>query len=120
MEAFAPISTFRQATIQVRTRQPTDVVDVTDQVEALVADASIGRGTINIRSFHGASALIVSEPDPLVLAMADPRPLVGAPICLNVSGGHVQRRPGQRIFLVELDGPRRHDVSVLVVGGEAK
>ena len=116
MEAFAPISTFRQATIEVHTRQPTDVIDVTDEVDALVATTSVGRGTLNIRSFHGASALVVSEPDPLVLAILR----IGAPICLNVTDGQVQRDPGQRIFLVELNGPRRHDVSVLVVGGDGQ
>jgi thiamine phosphate synthase YjbQ (UPF0047 family) len=116
MEAFARISTFRQATITVQTDRATDIVDVTGQVDALVADTAIDRGTLNIRSFHDATALIVGEPDPLVLAMLR----VGAPVCLNIKGGHVQREPGQRIFLVELGGPRRHEVSVLVVGGDAE
>ena len=116
MEAFASISTFRQTTITVHTDRSTDIVDVTGQVDALVADTAIDRGTLNIRSFDDATALVVSETDPLVL----PMPRVGAPVCLNVQGGHVQRGPGQRIFLVELNGPRRHDVSVLVVGGEAR
>ena len=36
--------------------------------------------------------------------------------CLNVSGGHLLLGQWQRVFFVELDGPRERDVSVLVYG----
>jgi secondary thiamine-phosphate synthase enzyme len=45
------------------------------------------------------------------------RALVLAPCaCLNVVGGRVHIGRWQRIFLVELDGPRQREVSVMVLG----
>jgi secondary thiamine-phosphate synthase enzyme len=42
--------------------------------------------------------------------------LLGASAALNVAGGQLQRGCWQRIFLVELDGPRSREVSVLLMG----
>jgi len=42
--------------------------------------------------------------------------LLGAFATLNIVGGAVQLGRWQRIFLVELDGPRRREVSVTVMG----
>lgn len=42
--------------------------------------------------------------------------LLGSSVGLNVSGGRLQLGRWQRLFLVELDGPRVREVSVLVVG----
>ena len=43
--------------------------------------------------------------------------LLGASAALNVAGGTLQRGRWQRIFFVELDGPRRREVSVLLMAG---
>lgn len=42
--------------------------------------------------------------------------LLGASAALNVADGVLQRGQWQRIFLVELDGPRTREVSVLLLG----
>lgn len=42
---------------------------------------------------------------------------LGASASLNLAAGRLQRGCWQRIFLVELDGPRTRDVSVLILGG---
>ncbi|HSF17935.1 MAG TPA: secondary thiamine-phosphate synthase enzyme YjbQ [Vicinamibacteria bacterium] len=42
--------------------------------------------------------------------------LLGASETLNVVDGEVQLGPWQRLFLVELDGPRRRSISILVMG----
>ena len=42
--------------------------------------------------------------------------LLGASASLNIVDGRLQRGCWQRIFLVELDGPRTREVSVLVMG----
>ncbi len=39
--------------------------------------------------------------------------------CLNVADRRLVLGPWQRVFLVELDGPRRREVSVVVVGESA-
>lgn len=42
--------------------------------------------------------------------------LLGSTTSLNVAGGRLQLGCWQRVFLVELDGPRVREVSVLVLG----
>ena len=42
--------------------------------------------------------------------------LLGSAVSVNVDGGRLQLGRWQRIFLVELDGPREREVSVLVMG----
>jgi len=45
------------------------------------------------------------------------RALLLAPsVCLNVAGGRLVLGRWQRVFLVELDGPRDREISTLVVG----
>ncbi len=45
--------------------------------------------------------------------------LLGASASLNLAGGRLQLGRWQRVFLVEMDGPRSREVSVLVLGGAA-
>jgi secondary thiamine-phosphate synthase enzyme len=40
--------------------------------------------------------------------------------CLNVVGGHLLLGRWQRVFFVELDGPREREVSVLIFGEAAR
>jgi secondary thiamine-phosphate synthase enzyme len=42
--------------------------------------------------------------------------LLGSTAALNVAGGRLQLGRWQRVFLVELDGPRTREVSVLALG----
>ena len=42
--------------------------------------------------------------------------LLGVSVCLIVAGGRIDLGRWQRIFLVELDGPRKRTVSVQVLG----
>jgi len=46
--------------------------------------------------------------------------LLGGSASLNLSGGRLQLGRWQRVFLVELDGPRSREVSVQVFGGIAR
>ena len=46
--------------------------------------------------------------------------LLGQSVCLNVAGGRLQLGRWQRLFLVELDGPRSREVSVLLAGDGAR
>jgi secondary thiamine-phosphate synthase enzyme len=42
--------------------------------------------------------------------------LLGSSVLLNVASGSVQLGRWQRVFLVELDGPRTREVSILLFG----
>ena len=46
--------------------------------------------------------------------------LLGSSVLLNLAGGRLQLGRWQRVFLVEMDGPRSREVSVLVLGGDAR
>ena len=46
--------------------------------------------------------------------------LLGSSALLNLAGGSLQLGRWQRVFLVELDGPRPREVSVQVLGGVAR
>jgi secondary thiamine-phosphate synthase enzyme len=46
--------------------------------------------------------------------------LLGSSVALNLAGGRLQLGRWQRVFLVELDGPRHREVSVLVLGEAAR
>ena len=46
--------------------------------------------------------------------------LLGSSAMLNVANGRLQLGRWQRVFLVELDGPQRRDVSVLLLAGSTR
>jgi secondary thiamine-phosphate synthase enzyme len=153
METYAPGSTCRHTSIRIATEYPTQFVDLTEQVEVLVAEAGIHTGLVNIQTLHTTTAIVVNEHEPLLLsdfeslfaAVAPLRGayrhddasartvnlapgersnghahcralLLGTSVSLNVSDGRLRLGRWQRIFFVELDGPRMREISVLVIG----
>jgi len=67
METIARSSTFRHTTIRIDTQHSTQFIDLTDRVEAAVAEAGIRTGLVNIQSLHTTTAVIVNEHEPLLL-----------------------------------------------------
>ena len=153
MHTFAAARTCRHTRISVTTQNPTQFVDLTEQVEELVTESGIYAGLVHVQSLHTTTAVIVNEHEPLLLAdfatllsnAAPPdaayrhddmaartvnlapgeRPnghshcralLLGASVSLNVADGILQLGRWQRLFLVELDGPRTREVSILLLG----
>jgi secondary thiamine-phosphate synthase enzyme len=66
METFAPTAC-RHTQIRVRTEQPTDFVDLTDRLKALVNEAGIRLGFVVVQSLHTTVAVVVNENEPLLL-----------------------------------------------------
>jgi secondary thiamine-phosphate synthase enzyme len=158
METLTPVSACRHTTrIHVSTAHPTQFIDLTDRLDALVADAGLRFGILNVQTLHTTTAIVVNEHEPLLLAdfqsvleAAAPgngpyqhddaatrtvnltdaeRPnghahcralLLPSSACLNVVGGHLLLGRWQRVFLVELDGPRDREVSVVIFGESAR
>ena len=157
METLTAASTCRHARIHVTTAHPTEFIDLTDQLKAVVADAGLRFGILNVQTLHTTTAVVVNEHEPLLLAdfvslleRAAPRHanyrhddwfmrtvnvtdeersnghghcralLLGASVCLNVIDGRMQLGQWQRVFFVELDGPRERDISVLLFGEAAR
>jgi secondary thiamine-phosphate synthase enzyme len=153
METLAPTRTTRHTRIRITTQRPTEFIDLTERLEALVATAGIRFGFVNVQTLHTTTGIVVNEHEPLLLSdfaafleKAAPRDagyrhddlsgreasvpaderinghahcralLLGAAACLNVIDGTLQLGRWQRVFFVELDGPRTREVSVLMLG----
>ena len=153
----AAVSTARHTTLRLVTEASTQFIDITDEVEKLIAAAAIRDGIVNIQTLHTTTAIVLNEHEPLLLsdfrttlARAAPRALwyrhddfetrtvnmtpgeranghahcrallLAASASLNIVGGRLQRGCWQRIFFVELDGPRSRDVSVMLIGDSAR
>jgi secondary thiamine-phosphate synthase enzyme len=153
MTPLVAISAHIHTRLRIATARPTQFVDLTDQVQALVAEAGVQSGLINIQSLHTTAAVVLNEHEPLllddfaaVLERAAPqdapyqhddlsvrtvnlvpdervnghahcRALLLTPsACLNIADGRLQLGRWQRLFLVELDGPRVRELSVLILG----
>jgi len=157
METLAPAPTCCHDRIRVETRRSTEFIDITDRIGAIVAEAGVQDGLVNVQTLHTTTAVVVNEHEPLLLEdfaalltrtapqhapyrhddMAartvnlapGERPnghahcralLLGCSASLNLAGGRLQLGRWQRIFLVEMDGPRTREISVLVLGGSAR
>ena len=153
METLVPRSTCHHTTIRIATGCPTEFIDLTARIEALVSQADLRCGFVNIQSLHTTAAIVLNEHEPLLLTdfetlldraapqqagyrhddatirrvnvTADERInghahcralLLGSSVCLNVVDGRLQLGRWQRVFLVELDGPRARDISILMLG----
>jgi secondary thiamine-phosphate synthase enzyme len=68
METLARTSTCRHQTIRIVTARCTEFIDLTERLEAFVAEAGIRFGLVNIQSVHTTTAIVVNEHEPLLLA----------------------------------------------------
>ncbi len=139
--------------ISLTSVRPTQFIDITDRLNALVAASGISLGIVNIQTHHTTTAVLVNEHEPLLLAdfeatlsrtapadaayrHDDPQLrvvnltpeeranghahcralLLNPSACLNVVGGRLMLGRWQRVFFVELDGPRERVVSTVVLG----
>ena len=152
----APMSCWRHALIRVTTRHATEFVDITEQLDALVAISGIRARLINVQALHTTVGIVVNEHEPLLLTDFESTLHKVAPIdvryrhddlsirtrnltpnervnghahcralllttsaCLNAVDGRLLLGQWQRVFLVELDGPRERIVSVMILGEAA-
>jgi secondary thiamine-phosphate synthase enzyme len=68
METFAPAPAGRDHRLRIATVRPTEFIDVTDAVQALVAESGIRVGIANIQSLHTTAAIVLNEHEPLLLS----------------------------------------------------
>lgn len=157
MHTFMPAPVCRQTTLRIATRQATEFIDVTAQLEALVSEADLESGFVNVQTLHTTTAVVVNEHEPLLLAdfhallerlspigaryrhddmdartvnlAPGERPnghahcralLLPSSAYLNVVDGRLRLGRWQRVFFVELDGPRARELSVVFLGNAAR
>ena len=57
----------RRATFRVATTRPTQFIDLTSRLEAMVAATGIRTGLLNVQSMHTTVAIVVNEHEPLLV-----------------------------------------------------
>lgn len=155
MPPTAPSATVQHTrSLTLATHEPIQLIDITRSVAALVRQARLQDGLVQVFSRHTTAAVRIQEDEPLLLedlrrllarlapadaayghndfrvrtqhVHPDERPnghahclqlLLGSSESVPVSGGELQLGEWQRLFLVELDGPRpRRELLVQLMG----
>src|SRR5439155_21676172 len=68
METLAPASICRHTTIRIPTNRPTEFIDLTSRLEALVFGAGIRSGLVNVQTLPTPTGIVVNEHEPLLLS----------------------------------------------------
>ena len=105
----APATTFiyRHIKVSIVTEKPVELIDITDDVAALVSDVEMQNGFVNMQSPHVTTAIVLNEDDVLRI-----RPAVS----FEVVDGRLKLAENERALLVESDGPRARELSVILIG----
>jgi len=144
--------------LTLATHEPIQLIDITRRIAAVVHQARLRDGLVQVFSRHTTAAVRIQEDEPLLLEdlrrflsrlappdaayghndfrvrtqhmHPDERPnghahclqlLLGSSESVPVADGQLQLGEWQRLFLVELDGPRpRRELLVQVMGQAAK
>jgi len=53
--------------IEIKTKEQSDIVNLTDEIKSFVKESNIKNGLINIQSLHTTAAIFVQENEPLLL-----------------------------------------------------
>lgn len=107
-----------------------DFVDITDEVEEILARSGISDGHVTVFSPHEGCSILVQERESGLFVdihqtlqrlgtgdVVERRAVVGSPsVVLPAVAGRLRLGMWQRVLLVELGEPRRRSVLVHVVG----
>ena len=126
LEAFVTSTGLRSGIVNVQTRHTTTAVVVNEHEPLLLADfedllAGIAPAAVRYRHDDMAARTVNLAPGERHNGHAHCRALLlPSSASLNVVDGRLQLGRWQRVFLVELDGPRDREVSVLAFGEIAR
>jgi thiamine phosphate synthase YjbQ (UPF0047 family) len=111
METVAPTFVFRHTRVQVATEHPIDCIDLTDGLESLVAGSAMRVGSVNVLRLHAATRIVLASDAAPPAADA-----MSVAACLDVIDGRLRLDCGQRVFLVDQDGPSVREIAVVMMG----
>ncbi len=129
--------------IEVKTRESTELIDITVKVKEVVKSAGVDSGICVIFTRHTTSGIIINENESglkrdIVAILNELVPkgtgylhdridnnahshlravLLGTSVSIPIDRGELVLGTWQSIFFVECDGPRRREVFVTVVEG---
>jgi len=127
--------------MDIQTKTQTELIDITDSVRAAVKETGITDGICVISTRHSTGSIIINENESGlkkdILGMFENlvpenksyahnqidnnahahlrAVLLGMSETVPVEDGHIVLGTWQRIFFVELDGPRRRSVNIKIV-----
>jgi secondary thiamine-phosphate synthase enzyme len=126
-------------TIELNTEKLFDFRDITEQIKEFRQESAISNGLANVQIMHTSAALIVNENEPNLIE--DMKQAIERSasreieyqhrdnghshcksiflhnnITLNIIDKSLQLGQWQRIFLVELDSPRKRKVQIEIIG----
>ena len=125
IEEVAATAGIHAGLVNIQSRHTTTAIAVNEHEPLLLADfegllARVAPDDGGYRHDDLGVRTVNLTPDERVNGHAHCRALLlGSSACLNVAEGRLQLGCWQRVFLVELDGPRVREVSVLVLGERA-
>ena len=99
--------------VSLRTDAPQQFIDVTELVAQRVRRSKARSGLASVQTCHPMTAVVVNDDGPGLL---DDSVLMGVAQVVHVAEGTLRLSPRQRIFFVELDGPRERTLSIVVLG----
>ena len=134
-------STTHAATIVVRSRKHDDAIDITDQVQRVVAESGVSTGICHVYVSHTTAGVFINEnadPDVLIdflntldalvpwsnayqhaegnAAAHIKSSLIGTSQTVPVRDGSLALGRWQGIYFAEFDGPRERHLEVTVLG----
>ncbi|MCX7786728.1 MAG: secondary thiamine-phosphate synthase enzyme YjbQ [Spirochaetes bacterium] len=131
-------------TLQLQTRSPTELLEITQDIQALVSASGVPEGLCVVYVPHTTAGVTINEAaDPsvkadLLMELNKIVPfqdryqhtegnsaahikatLVGSSVTIPIIGGSLALGTWQGIYFCEFDGPRRRQVFVKIVGSGA-
>jgi secondary thiamine-phosphate synthase enzyme len=122
LEAIVAATGLRHGFVNVQTRHTTTAIVVNEHEPLLLADfqdllEGLAPAVVRYRHDDRTARTVNLTDAERTNGHAHCRALLlPASACLNVIDGQIHLGPWQRVFLVELDGPRDREVSVVCVG----
>lgn len=118
-----------QAECHIKTIEPFDFVDLTDEVQGVLDESGIENGQVTVFSAHAACAVVMNERESGLLsdvrraldrlgtvALRGGAMLGSRSVVLPAAGGKLRLGTWQRVLLVELDDGAERSVVVQIVG----
>ena len=102
---------YRHTRLGILTEHSADLVDLTDGLDALLADAAMSTGIVSLHSCQpGAAIVVTAQPSPC------PHHATENATWLPIADGRLRLDAAARVFLVELAGPAAREIAVVMVG----
>ncbi len=112
MDTPAPTFVYRHTRLGILTEHAADLVDLTDGLDALLAQSAMNTGIVSVHTCQPGTAIVVTaDPSSGLTHRAD-----DSATWLPIAGGRLRLDAAARVFLVELAGPAAREIAVVMVG----